>query len=563
MSISSTEQSFEPGGEVRRRVDELETILEILPIGVAVSSDPSCSVIQVNPAFADVLGISTEQETVVGRGGTPTPIYRDVHNGAEISESELPLRRAATTGEEMEIEIEVELADGRTRTLWQSARPLLDAEGHVRGSVCVASDITEQKREVFDNQFLSRTSEILASTRELQTMVDALTREIVPVLADACVVDLVDDTGGPVHASMRAQTRDGVDATWQLQEGPAIADLPDHPVHDVLRTGISFIANGKSGPVAEQISHNPQYLATLRAVGVTSVLVVPLQARGRVLGAVSMGTVKGRRRFDRKDVKLATELARRVALAIDNVRLLESAERAREDAQRANRAKSDFLATMSHELRTPLNAIAGYTQLLQLGLRGELTQGQRDDLDRIAHNQRHLLGLINSVLNFAKLDAGSMHYHITDVDIQDLLESVEPMIGPQMRTNGLQYRHDSCTNALSVRADEDKLRQILLNLLSNAIKFTPMGGTVSVNCFDDDMHGYIAVTDTGVGIPASKLERIFEPFMQVDRTLSTTHEGVGLGLAICRDLAHGMGGDIVAQSGVAQGTTFTLSLPKV
>jgi signal transduction histidine kinase len=275
-----------------------------------------------------------------------------------------------------------------------------------------------------------------------------------------------------------------------------------------------------------------------------------------------MATIEGRRSFDRRDLRLAMEVARRAAMALDNVRLREAAERAREDAQRANRAKSDFLATMSHELRTPLNAIAGYTQLLQLGLRGELTQAQQDDLTRIAHNQRHLLGLINSVLNFAKLDAGSIHYTIVNIEIDQLLRSVEPMIGPQMRTNGLHYRHDGCNVPLVVCADEEKLRQILLNLLSNAVKFTPMGGTVSVDCFEDDTHGYIAVSDTGIGIPANKLDRIFEPFMQVDRTLSTVHEGVGLGLAISRDLAHGMGGDITAQSCVDQGTTFILSLPK-
>ena len=276
-----------------------------------------------------------------------------------------------------------------------------------------------------------------------------------------------------------------------------------------------------------------------------------------------MLTTGHRRRFDRKDLGVAAELARRAAMAVDNAKLLSAAEQSREDAQRANRAKGDFLAAMSHELRTPLNAIAGYTQLLLLGLRGELSVAQRDDLERIAQNQRHLLGLITSILNFTKLDAGNVQYHMARLPVNDLLKSVEPMIGPQFLAKGLRYSCELCKPAAAILADEEKVRQILLNLLSNAAKFTPSGGAITVRCEPSSTRLRVLVSDTGVGIAHNKMDRIFEPFMQVDRTLSTVHEGVGLGLSISRDLARGMGGDITVQSELGRGTTFFVTFPRV
>ena len=256
-----------------------------------------------------------------------------------------------------------------------------------------------------------------------------------------------------------------------------------------------------------------------------------------------------------------TDLERQTqALQRSNARLLSELERVREEAQRATRVKNDFLATMSHELRTPLNAIAGYTELLLLGVRGPLAPEQREDVERIAHSQRHLLTLITSILNFAKLDAGSVPYRMTAVAINDVLRDVGFMIVPQMEAKGVRYTQELSDAAVTAVADTDKVRQILLNLLSNAIKFTGSGGAVTVRCQADGTHVHVTVSDTGVGIARHKLEQIFEPFTQVDRTLSTTHEGVGLGLTISRDLARGMGGDLTVSSELDRGTTFTLTL---
>ncbi len=232
------------------------------------------------------------------------------------------------------------------------------------------------------------------------------------------------------------------------------------------------------------------------------------------------------------------------------------------ELQVANRAKTEFLAVMSHELRTPLNAIGGYAELLDMGLHGPITPEQRTALDRIQRSQRHLLGLINGVLNYTKSEAGAVHYEVADVSLPEVLAECGTLVGPQARAKGLTLQPDSCAEPLSARADGEKLRQIVLNLLSNAVKFTRSGGRVSLECV---AHGggtvAVRVADTGRGIASDQLERVFQPFVQLDASLTRTHEGTGLGLAISRDLARGMGGDLTVASEVGVGSTFTLTLP--
>ena len=239
-------------------------------------------------------------------------------------------------------------------------------------------------------------------------------------------------------------------------------------------------------------------------------------------------------------------------------------EHARDEAAAASKAKSEFLATMSHELRTPLNAIAGHVQLIELGIYGPVTEEQRAALERIDRSQRHLLGLINDILNLARIEAGRVEYHITAVSVIDLLADIAAMIEPQIRARSLQYQVVIPAREIAVRADREKLEQILLNLLSNAAKFTPAGGSIEVWCATHDDRPdlvFIRVTDTGIGIAEDKLGSIFEPFVQVSAGHTRAVEGTGLGLAISRDLATGMGCELRVQSSVGKGSSFTLSLP--
>jgi signal transduction histidine kinase len=238
------------------------------------------------------------------------------------------------------------------------------------------------------------------------------------------------------------------------------------------------------------------------------------------------------------------------------------ADAARVRAEEANRAKSDFLGVISHELRTPLNAIGGYAELIELGIHGPVTPKQTQALARIQTSQRHLLGLINSVLNYTRVEAGAVLYDVDDVPIDEILTTCEALVLPQVRTREQTLRYEECDPSLRVHADREKVQQIVLNLLSNAVKFTPKGGHIEMRCRQD--HGAVAVvvSDNGRGIAADQLERIFQPFVQVDARLTREQEGVGLGLAISRDLARAMGGDLAAESTVGSGSTFTLTLPR-
>jgi PAS domain S-box-containing protein len=258
-----------------------------------------------------------------------------------------------------------------------------------------------------------------------------------------------------------------------------------------------------------------------------------------------------------------TDITGRIASEAERERLLEAERDARQSAEEAGRARTRFLATMSHELRTPLNAIGGYVQLLDMGLRGPLTEAQRADLARITRSQQHLLGLINDVLNFARLDSGAVAFASDDVPAAAVIQDVSAMILPQASAKGLSYRRRRCPPTLAARADREKVRQVLLNLLSNAVKFTPAPGRVRLSCGAGDDTVRWVVQDTGVGIPADQRDAVFEPFVQVGRASNRPMEGTGLGLAISRDLARGMGGDLVLAPPLPDGgSVFVLTLPR-
>ena len=286
---------------------------------------------------------------------------------------------------------------------------------------------------------------------------------------------------------------------------------------------------------------------------------------GKTDGEVAIAMLEMHRVTDPEELRLfQVDVTQRLLLsALQDQQLAEEAGAAERVAEMANAAKARFLTTMSHELRTPLNAIGGYADLIAMGLRGPVTAAQSHDLSRIRHAQEHLMSLINSVLNFAKLESGSVIYELAAVSVDAALEDVREMLMPHLERQGLTYRTIADPQAVGsclVIADVEKLRQILINLLSNAIKFTSSGGTITTSFETRDDVCLIRVHDTGRGISDEQLSTIFDPFVQVGRLLNSKDQGVGLGLSISRELARGMGGDLTVASTLGVGSTFTLTL---
>lgn len=297
--------------------------------------------------------------------------------------------------------------------------------------------------------------------------------------------------------------------------------------------------------------------AALRAVCNQHAHVLPTERYMRVDDGARLREIA---LLQQRALALETELERRRGLEAE----LRDAVRS---AQAASRAKSDFLTTMSHELRTPLNAIAGHVQLLEMGLHGPVTDAQRDALDRVQRSQRHLLSMINDLLNLSEADAGRVQYDIVHLPVGPALQEAFRLLAPHARAKGLGITVAPLVDGdedLAVQADPEKLQQILMNVIGNAIKFSTHGGRIVVDalrCPSDASLVEIRVHDTGVGMPAAQLASIFEPFVQLGLSVYSQREGVGLGLSISRMLARGMGGDLTAESEVGAGSTLTLTVP--
>ena len=330
--------------------------------------------------------------------------------------------------------------------------------------------------------------------------------------------------------------------------------------------------------IDDTVAH-PVYsqVPTVKSLGVRAYVGVPLvMENGHAIGSFCAIDVKPRR-WTATEIEVLSELAASAKREIEirgatraerTARL--AAESARITAEEANRAKSDFLTVMSHELRTPLNAIGGYADLIEFGIHGPVTRAQSEALARIKRSANHLLGLINNVLNFAKVESGRLEYDLAPVQLDALLRDAESMVLPLLRAKELAYTNLGCKEDLTAVGDADKLRQILLNLLSNAVKFTPPGGRISMGCEEvgggsaaaDGARIVVRVVDSGIGIEPTKLGAIFEPFVQVDHRPATGNGGVGLGLAISRALARDMEGDLFAESTPGAGTTMNLVLQR-
>jgi len=460
--------------------------------------------------------------------------------------------------------------------------PLREADGTVSGIVDIGTEVTESVRarrvaerlqhvaEAAERRlaFLAEASVRLASSLDVEATLATIAELAVPTLADWCFVEVLEE--GRVRPVAIAHVRPEM---VQL----ARASLARNPVDmnaewgtpQVLRTGEPLLVPEIPDEAWVSVAQDEEHLALLRSVAMRSLIMVPLKdPSGRAAAVLSLVSSGPERTYGEADLSMAMEVARRAGAALANARLVEAERAARAEAESASRTKSQFLANMSHELRTPLNAIAGHVQLIDMGIYGPVSEAQHDALARVERAQRHLLGLINDVLNYARIEAGRVEYDLSPVPVHELLMDVLPMVESQVASKSLTLETALPdvreTEPVYAWADRDKLAQVLLNVLSNAIKFTPEGGRITTSlATDGSSHVIVRISDTGVGIPGDKLDAVFEPFVQVRSDLTRTTEGTGLGLAISRDLARGMGGDLRATSELGVGSTFELVLRRV
>lgn len=428
------------------------------------------------------------------------------------------------------------------------------------GIAVVAHDVTEKWKAEMANRAaeqraasLQKTTAALASALTLDRVTKIIVSEGLSTIgAHAGSVSLLTDDGMLHIISSAGYKQELVSefAHFSIDDNFPLCHAIKQRSPVVLRTA------------EERDAMYPHLIESRRAVGAGAAAAIPMIIDGKAVGGLGFNFPIGRV-IDDDDVNFMTTLAQQCAQGIERARLYEAERNARALAEDANKAKSDFLTTMSHELRTPLNAIGGYADLIQAGIRGPVTQDQILDLERIKRSQRHLLSLINDVLNFAKLQAGRVNVSDVEFDIDNIASQVEELVMPQILERKLSYRFVTSMQKCACHGDPEKVEQILLNLLSNAVKFTEPGGaiTVSVECTPASV--MVNVSDTGSGISRDKLDVVFEPFVQLNRTKSRANEGTGLGLAISRDLARAMGGDLDVVSELGRGSTFTMRLPRV
>ncbi len=514
-------------------------------IGQAViATDLEGGIIYWNRAAEVLFGWPAEE--VVGKSGIA--ITHAVYS--EVEDARLFARMRSGRSWMGEVQLLSKL--GRVFAAAVSDTPIVGEDGSLLGMVRVVTDLTWRKTIEEQQRFLSNAGAALAETLDAESTLRAVARLAVPALADCCMVDLVEPEGELRRMEVAHVNPEKEEIAREIRRRFPLEPVSNHPVVDVIRTGKPLLVPRLSDHFLRSIAFDSRHLGMLRDLAYTSGMFVPLIARGRNLGAMSLLASESGREFTSTDLQVAEELARRAAVAIENARLYDA-------AIEASRAKSDFLAVMSHELRTPLTTVMGYTDLLLAGVPRQLEGKAFSYVERIRTAAWHLLGIIEQILIYARLEAGREQLHPERANISDVLRDAAALIEPVAAEKGLGF-HALPGPAAVVETDPTKLRQILLNLLSNAVKFTD-SGQVTLEAQTDENTVTFVVRDTGIGIAPEHIDKVFDPFWQVDQSSTRQAGGTGLGLSVARRLTRQLGGELALNSEPGEGAQFTVRLP--
>ncbi|HUP90014.1 MAG TPA: ATP-binding protein, partial [Longimicrobiales bacterium] len=566
-------------GEHSFTATDLLEILNGVRDGISVQG-PTGQLLYVNPAAARVSGFDSPAAMLAAPLSKITAPY-DLFDleGNPLNVTELPGRKALTGEKESALAVRVrERKTGRETVSVISAQPIFDAHGKVRFAVNIWHDITEQirRQELIEinasqveevaaelestveelkekteeanqarehaeymaarHSFLAEAGKLLAASLEVEATLRMIMHLAVPKIADWASISLLEN-GKLKQLEVAHFDPEKLRFALELQK--------KYPPDDegsmrVLRTGKSELYSEIPDELLAQGARDAEHLNILRQLELKSAMVVPLIVRDEPIGVITFIGAESGRRYNEEDLEFAESLAARSALAVQNARLYNKADD-------ANRTKADFLAVMSHELRTPLTAVFGYTELLSTGVTGPVTPEQIQQLGRIRSSASHLLGIIEDILNYARTEAGKEVVTADKVQLSEIVREAVSMVLPAARDKQLALEH-SVKNDCVLDTDRIKLRQILVNLLGNAVKFTDHGAVgLEADC-EDNKTAVIIVHDTGPGIPAEDLDRIFEPFRQLQSATTRTQGGTGLGLAVTRRFVDLLGGTISIDS---------------
>ena len=441
-------------------------------------------------------------------------------------------------------------ADGSYATVFDRAY-VVEEDGRAARVVGTLIDMSERRRLRESQRLLAQVSMMLELSLDYRSTLPGIARLTVHGFADYCVMAL-GEPGSPLEGVWTQHRDPSLQPALEELAGLLAESGPDDLMDAVHRSGRAHLAPEVVPDLFSHPSRQETLDGLIRRLAPRSMVVVPLAARGALLGVTVFARDREGVPYTEDDLMAAEELGRRIALTMDNARLIQVAEV-------ANRTKSDFLAIMSHELRTPLTAVQGYADLLAQEVSGTLNAVQHRQVDRIKVGADRLLRMIEAILAFARLETGREAAQMDRIRLQPLLDRLQLIAGPQAREKGARLLLEVDGAPESARADGDKMVLILVSLVSNAIKFSDDDVVLSVHREGEMLH--FDVRDRGSGIAAEHLPYVFNPFWQPERPTTRRANGAGLGLSLARRLAHLMDGDVVIVETSTRGTTVRLSLP--